>query len=214
MEFSTAISHERKEFKQNYLVHAFLATFGIIWAYTFIGTPDFANWLLENTLTFLFLTSLAISYRKFKFSDLSYTFIFIYLCLHVYGAMYTYAENPFGYWLQENFQLARNHYDRIVHFSFGFMLAYPMRDLFRNWFKFPSWVNWVLPVEITLSFSALYELIEWVVADVFFKAQGDAYLGTQGDIWDAQKDMFLAFSGSILVLILVFLTRKALKLSK
>lgn len=214
MEFSTAISLERKGFKQNYLVHTFLAIFGLIWAYTLIGTPDTANWLLENTLTFLFISSLAISYKHFKFSDLSYTFIFVYLCLHVYGAMYTYAENPFGYWLQENFHLARNHYDRIVHFSFGFMLAYPMRDLFRNWFQFPNWVNWVLPVEITLSFSGLYELIEWAVADVFFTAQGDAYLGTQGDIWDAQKDMFLAFSGSIIVLTLVFITRKILKIIK
>jgi putative membrane protein len=76
-------------------------------------------------------------------------------------------------------------------------LAYPMRDYFRRYFEWPVWVCWVLPCEITLSFSGMYELIEWAVAEIFFPAQGISYLGTQGDIWDAQKDMGLAFAGSI-----------------
>ena len=136
----------------------------------------------------------------------------IYLCLHVYGAKYTYAENPFGYWLMDHFDLQRNHYDRIVHFSFGFLLAYPMRELFLKWLKFPKWVAWSLPIEITLSVSGLYELIEWAVADIFFKAQGDAYLGTQGDIWDAQKDMFLATLGAVLATTIVSSIKKAFKI--
>jgi putative membrane protein len=116
--------------------------------------------------------------------------------------MYTYAENPFGYWLKDNLGLERNPYDRIVHFSFGFLLAYPMRDYFKNWFDWPAWVCWVLPIEITLSFSGAYELLEWLVADVFFPAQGPAYLGSQGDVWDAQKDMGIAFTGAILIMFL------------
>jgi putative membrane protein len=134
--------------------------------------------------------------------------ICVYLCLHVYGSKYTYAENPFGYWLKDALDLSRNHYDRIVHFSFGFLLAYPLRELFLRWLKFPTWVAWTLPIEITLSVSAFYELIEWAVADVFFKAQGDAYLGTQGDIWDAQKDIFLAFIGAIIATTLVTFIKK------
>jgi putative membrane protein len=126
----------------------------------------------------------------------------------VYGSKYTYAENPFGYLLKDVFDLSRNHYDRIVHFSFGFLLAYPMREMFLKWLKFPSWVAWTLPIEITLSISAFYELIEWAVADVFFKAQGDAYLGTQGDIWDAQKDIFLAFIGSIIATTIVTIVKR------
>jgi len=132
--------------------------------------------------------------------------------LHVYGAKYTYAENPFGYWLKDYFSLERNHYDRIVHFSFGFLLAYPMRELFLRWLKYPTTVSWVLPIEITLSVSALYELIEWAVADVFFKAQGVAYLGTQGDIWDAQKDIFLAFMGAIISTTIVSFLKKLFKI--
>lgn len=172
--------------------------FAMVWMSTLFGTTDMSNWLLENALVFLFVGFLLVSYRYHQFSDLSYLLIMVYLCLHVYGSKYTYAENPFGYWLKDTFQWERNHYDRIVHFSFGFLLAYPMRELFLSWLRFPAWVAWSLPIDITLSVSGLYELIEWAVADVFFQAQGAAYLGTQGDTWDAQKDMFLATLGAIL----------------
>lgn len=172
-----------------------------------------SNWILENTLTFLFLGFLIITYRYYQFSDLSYLLICIYLCLHVYGSKYTYAENPFGYWLQNTFHTSRNPYDRLVHFSFGFLLAYPMREVFLNWLRFPTWVSWALPIEITLSVSGLYELIEWAVADVFFPAQGVAYLGSQGDIWDAQKDMFLATIGAILATTIVSIIKRSLNLN-
>ncbi len=158
---------------------------------------------MENTLVFVFLIFLFTKHKRYRFSDLSYLLICLYLCLHVFGSKYTYADNPFGFWLQEEFDLSRNHYDRIVHFSFGFLLAYPLREMFLKWLKYPKWVAWLLPIEITLSISGFYELIEWAVADVFFQAQGDAYLGTQGDIWDAQKDIFLAFLGAILATTIV-----------
>jgi len=167
-----------------------------------------ANWLLENLLVFIFLPVLVISYRRFQFSDLSYLLLCVYLCLHVYGSKYTYAENPFGFWLQDQFNWSRNHYDRIVHFGFGFLMAYPMREMFLKWFRLPQWVSWALPIELALSIGAFYELIEWGVADVFFQEQGDAYLGTQGDIWDAQKDVFLAFLGAIIAIMIVSLVKK------
>jgi len=83
-----------------------------------------------------------------------------------------------------------------------------MRELFLKWFKFPRWVAWSLPIELALSIGAFYELIEWGVADVFFPEQGDAYLGTQGDIWDAQKDVFLAFLGAMVATTIVSLIKK------
>jgi putative membrane protein len=86
-----------------------------------------------------------------------------------------------------------------------------MRDYFKNHFGWPNWVCWVLPCEITLSFSGMYEIVEWAVADIFFPEQGDAYLGTQGDIWDAQKDMALAFLGSILIMIIASSLKKIRK---
>lgn len=211
MEFTFANSLNRTGFKQNYLLWLITIVFTIVWANSLIWTSDINNWLLENALTFLFLVVLFLFYKKYQFSDLTYLLIGIYLCLHVYGSKYTYAENPFGYWLQDVFQSERNHYDRIVHFSFGFLLAYPMRELFLKWFQYPKMVAWILPIEITLSISGLYELIEWAVADVFFQEQGVAYLGTQGDIWDAQKDIFLAFSGALLSTSIVSILKKVVK---
>jgi len=211
MEFTFANSLNRTSFKQNYLLWLITFVFTIVWANSLIWTSDINNWMLENALTFLFLVVLFLFYKKYQFSDITYLLIGIYLCLHVYGSKYTYAENPFGYWLQEVFQSERNHYDRIVHFSFGFLLAYPMRELFLKWFQYPKMVAWILPIEITLSISGLYELIEWAVADVFFQEQGVAYLGTQGDIWDAQKDIFLAFSGALLSTSIVSILKKVIK---
>ena len=208
MIFTVAISRTRMPMSKNLWLWVFLVIFSFVWVNSFAGTTDLSNWLLENTLTFIFLLFLIGTFRKYQFSDLSYLLICLYLCLHVYGSKYTYAENPFGYYLQDVFNTSRNHYDRIVHFGFGFLLAYPMREMFLKWFKFPSWVAWALPIEITLSISAFYELIEWAVADIFFSELGDAYLGTQGDVWDAQKDVFLAFLGAILATTLVSLIKK------
>jgi putative membrane protein len=212
MSFTIAISPSRKAFKSNPLLWILSSVFVLVWLSTYIGTSDINNWWLENTLTFLFLFFLVFTIKKYQFSDLSYLLICLYLCLHVYGSKYTYAENPFGYWLKDYFHTSRNHYDRIVHFSFGFLLAYPMREFFLKWLNYPKWVSWMLPIEITLSISAFYELIEWAVADVFFTKQGDAYLGTQGDIWDAQKDIFLAFSGAILATTIVSLLKRILNI--
>jgi len=203
MPFTLAISQNRTQFASNRWLQAFILVFAIVWTSTLIGTSDMNNWILENLLVFLFLPCMIFSFKRYQFSDLSYLLVCVYLCLHVYGSKYTYAENPLGYWLKDVLHWERNQYDRIVHFCFGFLLAYPMREMFLKWLKFPVWVAWILPIEITLSISAFYELIEWGVADVFFPAQGDAYLGTQGDVWDAQKDIFLAFTGAILATSLV-----------
>lgn len=210
MAYSTALSAERRIFSKNYLLKFFLIVFFVCWAVTYFNTTNRTNWVTENVLTIIFICLLVFTYKKFKFSDLSYTLFFVYILLHIYGSEYTYAENPFGYWLKDTFSLNRNYYDRIVHFSFGFMLAYPMMDYFKNYMQWPDWVCWVLPIEITMSFSAVYELIEWLVADVFYPEEGAAYLGSQGDIWDAQKDMALACSGA-LISMLIFRIIKGIK---
>jgi len=212
MIFTTAISKDRSPLKKNLWLLSFIGIFLLIWGDSLIRTSDISNWMLENTLVFIFLFVLIVFYKKYQFSDLSFLLICIYLCMHVYGSKYTYAENPFGYWLKDTFNLTRNPYDRIVHFCFGFLLAYPMREVFLKWLNFPKWVAWALPIEITLSISGLYELIEWAVADIFFKEQGEAYLGSQGDIWDAQKDMFLAFLGAILATTIVSIVKKKFRL--
>ena len=212
MGFTNAISSYRVPFSKNPWLLTFAGCFGVLWISTLIWTPDLANWFLENALVVVGLIGLAIGYRYLQLSDLSYLLIPVYLSLHVYGAMYTYAGNPFGAWLQSTFDLQRNPYDRIVHFSFGFLLAYPMRELFLIGLKWPPWVAWLLPIELTLSFSALYELLEWGVADIFFTEQGPTFLGTQGDVWDAQKDIFAAFLGAVIATTIVSYLKKRLRI--
>ncbi|MFA6261415.1 MAG: DUF2238 domain-containing protein [Bacteroidia bacterium] len=207
MKWTTAFSKGRPDFRQNKILQVYLLLFGLFWIYTVTHTTDLINWCIENTLTVLSLSVLAFTYKRFKFSDLSYSFIFLFTIMHVYGSQYTYAENPLGFRIQELLDLKRNHYDRIVHTSFGLLAWYPLFDFFRNHFQWPEWVCKVLPINLLLSFSALYEIVEWAVAEVFFPAQGMAYLGTQGDVWDGVKDMVLAFSGSVLGLTLFSLFR-------
>lgn len=176
--------------------------FMVVWTYSLIGTTDIKNWLIENTLTLMAVLFLILTYKLYRFSNFSYVLICLFLCLHVYGSKYTYAKNPFGYKIQDIFDTARNHYDRLVHFSFGLLLYFPLQESILNWVKLPKEVALILPILIILSASAFYEIIEWLVADVFFKEQGMSYLGTQGDVWDSQKDTAIAFLGSILAAIL------------
>ena len=208
MKFTVDTSKERIPFKSNKWLWLFIIVFVIVWVNTYLGTTDLSNWFLENTLTVLSLIFLITSFKKYQYSDLTYLFICIYLCMHVYGSKYTYAENPLGYYLQDLLHTSRNQYDRIVHFSFGFLLAYPIRELFIQWLKYPKSAAWITPIEITLSIGGIYELIEWAVADIFFTEQGAAYLGTQGDVWDAQKDIFYAFTGAILASSLISLIHR------
>jgi putative membrane protein len=128
-------------FGRNPLLIVLTIAFFALWISTFVGTTDRANWLLENALVFIALGAMVVFYKRMQFSDLSYLLIFLFLCLHIYGAKHTYAENPFGYWLKDALDLERNHYDRIVHFSFGFFLAYPIRESFLIGLKFPPWVS-------------------------------------------------------------------------
>ena len=113
----------------------FSIVFSIVWANSLIGTTDIKNWLIENTLTVIALLFFISSYKKHRFSDFSYLLICVFLCLHVYGSKYTYADNTFGFWLQDVFHSSRNQYDRIVHFSFGFLLYYPLQELYLKWLK-------------------------------------------------------------------------------
>lgn len=189
------------------LLLLFIFIFCAIWINSFVATNDYENWWIENILTFLSIVFLIFTYKYYRFSIGSYFFIILFLSLHVYGSKYTYADNVLGHWLKEILKLSRNPYDRIVHFSFGLLLYFPLNEFFNKWVKYPQTISNYFPVVLILALSGGFEIIEWLVADIFFKEHGEAYLGTQGDVWDAQKDMVLAFVGS---LIAAFVTIKKL----
>ena len=183
--------------------------FAVFWVYTGLTTPDLKNWLMENTLTLSLLIIIVAFYNIFRFSDTSYTLIFLFLLLHVYGSQYQYADNPFGEWLKAQLDLQRNHYDRMVHFGFGLLLAYPMHEALAHALGAKKILSYLLPVEFILSLSALYEVAEWLVADVAYSGtkQGMDFLGMQGDIWDAQKDVALALVGGLIAMSAAFALR-------
>lgn len=177
-----------------------LVGFVVLWIILAFNVLYRDDWLLENYLTIPFVILLLIASKWFKFSKTSYSLIFIYMILHVIGSHYTYSEVPFGFWLQNFFGLDRNHYDRIIHFSFGFLLAYPVREVFIRIGNYKGIWALFAPIMLVLGLSCVYELVEWWVAVKFGGDLGVAYLGTQGDVWDAQKDMFNAGIGSVIAM--------------
>lgn len=176
-----------------------------VWIWAAIRPIYPHDWLLENYLVFIFVPIILITGFYFKLSDTSYTLITLFMILHVIGSHYTYAEVPFGDTLKNWLGAQRNMYDRLVHFSFGFLLAYPMREVFLRLSQVKGFWGFYLPLDLTLSFSALYEIIEWWVARKVDPSAGVAFLGAQGDIWDAQKDMTMAGMGALLAMVLIAL---------
>lgn len=190
--------------------------FAVIWTALAISPHDRADWALENALVLAFGAALLLTRRWFVFSRVSYTLIFLYLCLHAVGAHYTYSLVPYDDWWRAltggSFNALvgweRNNFDRVVHFSYGLLLAYPIREIFLRVVEVRGFWAYFLPMDVTLSTSALYELLEWGAASTVGSELGAAYLGTQGDIWDAQKDMALAAAGAVLAMALTALVNR------
>ncbi len=178
-----------------------------------------ADWALENVLVVIAVVLLFITYRKFPFSRVSYTLIFLFLCLHEVGSHYTYSEVPYNAWTEAVFGRSlndmmgweRNHFDRLIHFAYGLFIAYPLREVFLRIVNVRGFWGYFLPLDITMSTSMIYELIEWAAAEVFGGELGAAYLGTQGDIWDAHKDMLLASIGGLVAMLIAAAVNRALQ---
>jgi putative membrane protein len=183
--------------------------FVLVWVILSINVHYFGDWALENALTVPFALLMLFTYDWFRLSRISYAAVYLFMCLHVTGTHYTYSEVPLGAWVRDALVLQRNHYDRVVHFLFGLLLVYPMREVVVRIGELRGfWGIWV-PVQAVLASSAIYEIIEWIIADVFGDV-GIAYLGTQGDEWDPIKDMALAWCGACITMAVVLATLLAL----
>lgn len=182
--------------------------FALVWVALAIKPLYRADWMLENGLVAVFVPLLILTYRRFPFSRVSYTLIFMFLCLHEVGAHYTYAKVPYDEWFQalagrslsSLLGTSRNHFDRLGHFAFGLLLAYPIREIFVRVAEARGFWSYYLPLDMTMACSMVFELIEWAAAEAFGGDLGVAYLGTQGDPWDAQKDMLLATVGGLIAM--------------
>jgi len=189
-------------------VSALFGALTLLWLGLAVAPLDRHDWLLENALFVVAVVTLTATYRRFPLSRISYSLIFLFLCLHTLGAHYTYAQVPYDRWwasftgttFNDLVGWERNNFDRLVHFAYGLLLAYPIRELFQRVAGVRGFWGYFLPLDLTMSTSMLFELIEWLVAEVFGGELGAAYLGTQGDVWDAHKDMALASLGALVAM--------------
>lgn len=183
--------------KTNSTEKTFLGMTAVIFVLSAIHPHDYLTWILEVFPAIIGFGLIAYTWKSFRLS----TFLLVLVCLHsiilMVGGHYTYAEVPLGKWVQELFGLSRNHYDRLGHFFQGFAPAFLAREILlrKKILKDDAWLKFIV-ISICLGFSAFYELIEFTVA-MILNSSSDAFLGTQGDVWDTQKDMLFALIGSL-----------------
>jgi putative membrane protein len=176
---------------------ALLGIFAIVLVWSAIRPHDYFTWLLEVFPALIGIVIVLATRKRFPLTTLLYTLLCIHAIILMVGGHYTYAEVPFGFWMQRAFGLARNDYDRIGHFAQGFVPAILSREILIRFgvVRRRGWLFFIV-VSICLAISAAYELLEWSVS-IATGSKGDAFLGTQGDVWDTQKDMLLALIGAI-----------------
>jgi putative membrane protein len=188
-----------------------LAAFCILFVALGIAPLYRQDWLLENLLVFAAVPLLVVTRHRLRFSNLTYACLFVFFSLHEVGAHYTYSLVPYDQWfhaltgrsVDAMLGFERNHYDRLLHFLYGLLVTPAAVELFARYARYPRVWAALFPVLFISSHSVIYELVEWIAAVVFGGELGQAYLGTQGDIWDAQKDMALALAGSALSVLLL-----------
>jgi putative membrane protein len=161
------------------------------------------TWVLETAPVMMALPVLLLTYKRFPLTRLTYTLIAIHALILMLGAHYSYAKVPLGFWMQDWFGWTRNNYDKIGHFMQGFGPAIYTREIISRTspLKRGKWLGFI-SIAVPLAFSAVYEIIEWL-ASLSDPTDTEAFLGTQGYIWDTQSDMFLCLVGSIIALILL-----------
>ena len=192
-----------------------LLAFVAIWVALAIAPRYRQDWLLENVLVFVAVPVFVLTYRSLRFTNTSYLALFVFFVLHEIGAHYTYSEVPYDAWFtaylgfspNHYFALSRNDYDRFVHAMYGLLMTPVANELFANRAAPRGLWRWVFPVTFIMSHSLIYELVEWFAAVHFGGNLGAAYLGSQGDPWDAQRDMLLASMGSILSMGIIMASR-------
>lgn len=189
-----------------------LALFTAIWLALAMSPVSRSDWLLENLLVLAAVPTLIATSRRMRFSNAAYACLFLFFVLHSIGAHYTYSLVPYDRWwtaitghsLNQVFGWERNHYDRLVHLLYGVLMLPAAVELFERYAPPRGAWRWLMPVFFLMSHSVIYEMVEWIAALIVAPDLGTAYLGTQGDQWDAQQDMALATGGAALSMLFVF----------
>ncbi len=207
-ELTTASTAGCLKFRDNRFFHWILAMAAAVVLASAWRPERVFDWFLENACVTCVLLLVVLSYRKLPLSDLSYVLLLIYLAIHEWGAHYKYSDVPLGEWLKPLLHTRRNMYDRLAHFSFGLLMSYPLQEFFMRKVGVRSGWRYLLPVEAILSFSAIYEILEAVMAMILSPQRGEEFVGMQGDMWDSQEDMLMAGLGSVAAMLMVYAVRR------
>ena len=185
------------------LIVFWLTTFAAVLFWSGYQPYDYLTWVLEVAPALIALFLLIVTYKRFQFTNLAYWLILIFSIILMIGGHYTYARVPLFNWAKEVFDLSRNHYDRMGHVAQGFVPAIVARELLIRTSPLAKskWLFFIV-LSICLAVSAFYELLEWCTA-LINKTAAEAFLGTQGDVWDTQADMALALTGAIIALLVL-----------
>ncbi len=183
------------------LLFSWLLIFFVVFLWSAINPHDRFTWFLEVLPALLGLAILAATYKRFRLTRLAYWLILVHAIILMIGGHYTYAEVPLFNWLRDTFNLGRNHYDKVGHFAQGFVPAIIAREILvrKSPVKHGKWLSFIV-ICICLALSATYEFVEWWIAEISGTA-AEAFLGTQGYVWDTQSDMFLALLGAVSALV-------------
>jgi putative membrane protein len=187
-----------------WLLGIYLVLFGIL----AINPVDKTTWISENLTVWIILAVILILYKKnIRFSKTAYGFMFVLIYLHTIGGHYTFALVPFN-WVTEFFGFSRNHYDRIAHFSVGFYAFAITEWLYTKSLVKNKFLLFTYPIFVIATIAMVYEIIEWLYVAQVSPESGAAYLGSQGDVWDAQKDMLADTLGAIFGVMVYFFKQK------
>lgn len=211
---TTANNELQSGFKNKRFQQVLLFVYAVTWIYLAIDPLYRPEWLLENYLVFAFVPVLIWSYNRKQLSDLTYFFLTIFMILHAIGAHYGYSDVPIGFTIKEVFGFARNPYDRIVHFSYGLLFAYPIYETLLRFAKFKGAWLYILPITFVLSLSSIYEIIEAIVAWTLPPEQYNPFIGLQGDMWDGFKDMLMALTGVTITVSIIYISQLLSRSSK
>ena len=173
-----------------------LAAYLVLFAVLAVHPYDRGVWVAENLPIVLIVAALVVTWRWYRFSNTAYLLMAVLLFLHTVGGHYTFERVPFG-WVTDAFGFARNHFDRVAHFSVGFYAFAAAELLDRRRWVTTRWLVVLVPVLAIFTVASVYEIIEWLYAAGADPAAGAAFLGSQGDPWDAQKDMLADGLGAI-----------------
>ena len=197
---TTASTATALPFRENRVLHRLMLALGLWTVYAAVNAAQAFDFWLESALAFIFVGVLAGTYRRLALSDASYLMLAAFLALHIWGAEHKYASVPLGNWMQQVLGDGRNPYDRFVHFAYGLLAAYPMQEWFMRSAGVRNGFRYFLPVQFTLAASAFYEILEAWVAGYLSPQQTADFVGMQGDIFDAQRDMWIATVGACLAM--------------